>query len=76
MILTDRKIEKLYFYCDQSYQMRNTKKVSVWPVGLVGGLKYEGPKCSKDKVTGWYSYWATDRMFRIDFAGLLPHILV
>ena len=56
--------------------MRNTKKVSVWPVGLVGGLKYEGPKCSKDKVTGWYSYWATDRMFRIDFAGLLPHILV
>ena len=49
--------------------MRYTKKVSIWPVGIVGGLKYEGPKCSHDKVTGWYSYWATDRKFRIDFAG-------
>ena len=25
------------------FQMRLTQKVSVWPVGLVGGLRYEGP---------------------------------
>ena len=49
--------------------MRSTKMVSVWPVGLAGGLKFEGPICSGDTVKHWYAYWARDRKFQIDFAG-------
>ena len=50
-------------------KMRSTKMVSVWPVGLAGGLKFEGPICSGDTVKHWYAYWARDRKFQIDFAG-------
>ncbi len=49
--------------------MRNTKNVSMWPVGICGGLKYEGPVCSKGRVTGWYSGWAKERKFQVDMAG-------
>ena len=31
--------------------MRNTQKVSVWPVGLVGGLRYESPIVIKGMVS-------------------------
>ena len=31
--------------------MRNTQKVSVWPVGLVGGLRYESPIVVKGMVS-------------------------
>lgn len=47
-----------------------TKMVSVWPVGLAGGLKFEGPICVGDSVKHWYAYWARDRKFQIDFAGM------
>ena len=30
--------------------MRFTKKVTVWPVGLVGGLRYEKPVVTDGKV--------------------------
>lgn len=32
------------------FQMRSTKKVSVWPVGMVGGLRYESPICDRNLV--------------------------
>lgn len=31
-------------------QIRQTQKVSVWPVGLVGGLRYESPVVQNGKV--------------------------
>lgn len=31
-------------------QMRDTQRVSVWPVGLVGGMKYERPVVEGGKV--------------------------
>lgn len=31
-------------------QMRSTQRVSVWPVGLVGGMKYERPVVEGGKV--------------------------
>lgn len=49
--------------------MRYTKKVSVWPVGLVGGLKWEGPEITNGKVAGWISAWKPERPFAIDMAG-------
>lgn len=33
-----------------SAQMRGTQRVSVWPVGLVGGMKYERPVVEGGKV--------------------------
>lgn len=50
--------------------MRKIKRVGVWPVGLVGGLKVEKPIVdSSGKVTGFNSMWAPERPFPIDMAG-------
>ena len=52
------------------YQMRSTERVSVWPVGLSGDLKFEGPVCVGGRVTGWYTMWEKQRPFPIDMAGV------
>lgn len=49
--------------------MRETKKVSIWPVGLVGGLKWEGPVCENGKVIKFHTAWDVTRPFPIDMAG-------
>lgn len=51
-------------------EMRWIKKVGVWPVGLVGGLKVEKPLVNiKGQVQGFNSLWAPERPFPIDMAG-------
>lgn len=55
--------------CACLLQMRTTRKVSVWPVGLVGGRRYERPVVENGKVVGWYTGWRADRPFAIDMAG-------
>lgn len=55
-------------------EMRFTKKVSVWPVGLVGNLRYESPIVKKGKVTGWYTYWKPGRPFAMDMAGFAVNL--
>ncbi|XP_013400799.1 galactosylgalactosylxylosylprotein 3-beta-glucuronosyltransferase 3 isoform X1 [Lingula anatina] len=50
-------------------EMRSTKQVSVWPVGLVGALRYESPVVHNGKVTGWFTYWKPERPFAMDMAG-------
>ncbi|KAH3851204.1 galactosylgalactosylxylosylprotein 3-beta-glucuronosyltransferase 3-like [Dreissena polymorpha] len=50
-------------------EMRYTQRVSVWPVGLVGDLKYESPKLRNKKVVGWHTYWKPERKFAMDMAG-------
>lgn len=49
--------------------MRFTKKVSVWPVGLVGYLRYESPVVKEGKVVGWITAWKPGRTFATDMAG-------
>ncbi len=49
--------------------MRYTTTVSVWLVGITGGLRFEGPLCKDGHVTGWYAEWGTTRKFPIDMAG-------
>ena len=51
------------------FQMRFTKMVSIWPVGLSGGMKFEGPTCEGGRVTGWYAVWDKTRKFQVDMAG-------
>ena len=51
-------------------EMRFTKKVSVWPVGLAGKIKFEGPNCENDKVVSWHTMRdPPQRKFPIDMAA-------
>ncbi|KAM4722824.1 galactosylgalactosylxylosylprotein 3-beta-glucuronosyltransferase 1-like [Rhinophrynus dorsalis] len=51
-------------------EMRYTKKVSVWPVGFVGGLRYESLAVDAvGKVIGWKVKYDPSRPFAIDMAG-------
>lgn len=55
-------------------EMRHTQKVSVWPVGLVGGLRYESPIVTRGTVTGWFTYWKPQRPFAMDMAGFAVNL--
>ncbi|XP_006770420.1 PREDICTED: galactosylgalactosylxylosylprotein 3-beta-glucuronosyltransferase 2 [Myotis davidii] len=61
---------------DADADMRTTRKVSVWPVGLVGGRRYERPLVENGKVVGWYTGWRADRPFAIDMAGFAVSLQV
>uniref|UniRef100_A0A8D0L5S7 Galactosylgalactosylxylosylprotein 3-beta-glucuronosyltransferase n=1 Tax=Sphenodon punctatus TaxID=8508 RepID=A0A8D0L5S7_SPHPU len=50
-------------------EIRSTKRVSVWPVGLVGGLRFERPLVEHGKVIGFYTAWKPNRPFPMDMAG-------
>ncbi|XP_013874498.1 galactosylgalactosylxylosylprotein 3-beta-glucuronosyltransferase 3 [Austrofundulus limnaeus] len=50
-------------------EMRNTQRVSVWPVGLVGGMKYESPVVEGGKVVRFHTGWRPNRPFPMDMAG-------
>ena len=50
--------------------------MSVWPVGICGGLRWEGPVCKNGKVTSWHTAWALERPFPIDFAGKFSEFVV
>lgn len=54
--------------------MRYTKKVSVWPVGLVGGLKWEGPICKDGSVIKFYTLWKPERPMPVDMAGFAINV--
>ena len=56
-------------------EMRSTQKVSVWPVGIVGGLMVEKPKIDTNgKVIGWDVTWSPQRPFAIDMAGFAVNV--
>ena len=54
--------------------MRHTQTVSVWPVGLVGGLMVERPKVENEKVVGWDVTWSPNRPYAIDMAGFAVNV--
>ncbi|XP_072493310.1 galactosylgalactosylxylosylprotein 3-beta-glucuronosyltransferase 3 [Notamacropus eugenii] len=59
-------------------EMRGTRGVSVWPVGLVGGLRFEGPQVQGGQVVGFHTAWEPERPFPLDMAGFavsLPLLL-
>ncbi|KAM9496478.1 galactosylgalactosylxylosylprotein 3-beta-glucuronosyltransferase 1-like [Clarias gariepinus] len=56
-------------------EMRSTRKVSVWPVALAGGLRYESPKVNAaGKVYGWKVVFDPQRPFAIDMAGFAVNL--
>lgn len=55
--------------------MRDTRKVSVWPVALVGGVLVERPLVGPSgQVTGWLAGWKPDRPFALDMAGFAVNL--
>ena len=49
--------------------MRSTKVVSMWPVALVGALRWEGPICKNGKVIKFFTGWKPSRKFPVDMAA-------
>lgn len=55
--------------------LRNTKKLTVFPVGLVGGLLVERPLASSSGgLAGWSVQWGRDRPFATDMAGFAVNL--
>ncbi|RXG57123.1 Galactosylgalactosylxylosylprotein 3-beta-glucuronosyltransferase I [Armadillidium vulgare] len=55
--------------------MRYTKKISVWPVGLVGGIMVEKPLLDeKGRVRGFNANWRPDRKFPLDMASFAVNL--
>lgn len=50
-------------------QMRNTKKVSMWPVGLCTKTGLSTPIVKNGKLIGFYDGWIAGRKFPVDMAG-------
>lgn len=50
-------------------EMRYTKRVSMWPVGLITKLGVSTPVVHKGKFTGFYDGWIAGRKFPVDMAG-------
>ncbi|XP_036326182.1 galactosylgalactosylxylosylprotein 3-beta-glucuronosyltransferase P-like isoform X1 [Rhagoletis pomonella] len=50
-------------------QMRYTKKVSMWPVGLVTKYGVSSPIIRDGKITGFYDGWIGGRKYPVDMAG-------
>ncbi|XP_067642520.1 galactosylgalactosylxylosylprotein 3-beta-glucuronosyltransferase P isoform X2 [Eurosta solidaginis] len=50
-------------------QMRYTKKVSMWPVGLVTKFGISTPIIRNGKIVGFYDGWIGGRKFPVDMAG-------
>ena len=56
--------------------MRRTKRIGVWPVGLSGGVRWEGPVVENGTVVRFHSGWAAGRKFPIDMAAFAINLKV
>ena len=56
--------------------MRLTKKVSMWPVGLIGVYGVSSPivNISTGNIIGFYDGWIGDRTFAVDMAAFSVNI--
>lgn len=50
-------------------QMRYTRKVSMWPVGLVTKFGMSSPVVRDGKLAGFYDGWIGNRKYPVDMAG-------
>lgn len=54
--------------------MRYTKKVSMWPVGLVTKLGISSPIIRNGKIDGFYDGWIGGRKYPVDMAGFAVNV--
>ena len=50
-------------------QIRKTKKLSLFPVGLVSKFGISSPIVKDGKITGFFDGWSGNRLFAVDMAG-------
>ncbi|XP_069990667.1 galactosylgalactosylxylosylprotein 3-beta-glucuronosyltransferase P [Penaeus vannamei] len=50
-------------------EMRYTKRVSMWPVGLMSSSGVSTPVLQKGEFIGWYDGFISNRVFPVDMAG-------
>lgn len=55
-------------------EMRYTKRVSMWPVGLITKLGVSTPVVHNGKFIGFYDGWIAGRKFPVDMAGFAVSI--
>ncbi|XP_041987602.1 galactosylgalactosylxylosylprotein 3-beta-glucuronosyltransferase S-like [Aricia agestis] len=55
-------------------EIRNTKKVSMFPVGLIGDFGVSSPIVKEGKVVGFFDSWPGSRTFPVDMAGFAVNI--
>lgn len=54
--------------------MRWTKKVSMWPVGLIGKFGVSSPVVKNGTIIGFYDSWSGGRKFPVDMAGFAVNV--
>lgn len=54
--------------------MRYTKKVSMWPVGLITKFGVSSPIVRNGTITGFYDGWIGGRKFPVDMAGFAVNV--
>ncbi|XP_022804517.1 galactosylgalactosylxylosylprotein 3-beta-glucuronosyltransferase 3-like isoform X4 [Stylophora pistillata] len=55
-------------------EMRNIKKIGVWPVAFTGAARYAGPLCKNGRVVGFYTNWRPTRTFPLDMAAFAINV--
>lgn len=55
-------------------QMRFTKKVSMWPVGLVTKFGLSSPIVRNGTISGFYDGWIGGRKYPVDMAGFAVYV--
>lgn len=55
-------------------QMRYTKKVSMWPVGLVTKFGLSTPIVRNGSLSGFYDGWIGGRKYPVDMAGFAVNV--
>ncbi|KAF2355983.1 Glycosyl transferase family 43, partial [Trinorchestia longiramus] len=80
--LSDHNKKGVFYFMDDdnSYdlrlfsEMRWTRKVSMWPVGLVTSLALSSPILKDGRLVGWYDGFIAGRKYPVDMAGFAVSI--
>lgn len=78
---TNRRTGVLYFGDDDNTfdlrlfsEIRYTKHVSMFPVGLIGQFAVSAPIVKKGKVIGFFDSWPSKRLWPVDMAGFAVNL--
>ncbi|XP_039969766.1 galactosylgalactosylxylosylprotein 3-beta-glucuronosyltransferase S isoform X1 [Bactrocera tryoni] len=55
-------------------EIRNTQRVSMFPVGLIEEYSVSGPVVRKGKVVGFLDSWVAERRWPVDMAGFATNL--
>jgi len=81
LLSTNRKSGVLYFGDDDNTydlrlfsEIRYTKHISMFPVGLIGNTAVSSPVVKNGKVIGFFDPWPSKRLWPVDMAGFAVNL--